>query len=608
MGAGWWLSARDSFTTSHGTRDAGVGGRVRRLVRPVPRTDYRRLNAASGRFLTFSAGNPTFGARLQPDPARRTLWLNSVRKSAARRARCKPGSSAAGDAGEPVGLPKEWTGRMVVVQRKIPCGDRFGRVFAHDIGKVPPIAAAARIPDLPPRSATVSLPDARAWNFARVAVHAPSPATVQGVAQSGVGGSGGPLPYLGRIQPAFGSHDLSQVSAHQGSRARAAARSIAARAYTFDNQVVFGGAPDLHTAAHEAAHIVQQRAGVRIPGGLSQPGDAYERQADAVAQEVVQGRSAEALLDEVTDGRAGSATGQQAVVQRAPIPTDFGEFDTTKYNKLGPAGSEYGVEIELTFNPDKTKVDARKIGLTQAVRSQLAGGAVAIEPARHTRLVPSGTGQGFEIDRTTMGAYANPLYAADAPGAKDKLGDTPTVAGWGQHGWHYTDKAGSHHQIAILKDTPSLPGRGKDAGQTFETTALGVEGTQSGVYMGSVTWGWAVDAAGKFSQLPLTLKSKGKPSAEFAAAAKQWNKWTTAGTVKTSVAPTNVYDATYSVAFTVAKDTEVSVSGGSYIHADVLYSPVTIVSGKDAGKSGRIKVNDLKDVGGGRATIKLPIP
>ena len=60
--------------------------------------------------------------------------------------------------------------------------------------------------------------------------------------------------------------------------------------------MAFGGAPDLRTAAHEAAHVVQQRGGVQLSAGVGKTGDVYERHADAVADRVVQGRSAEDLL------------------------------------------------------------------------------------------------------------------------------------------------------------------------------------------------------------------------------------------------------------------------------------------------------------------------
>lgn len=51
--------------------------------------------------------------------------------------------------------------------------------------------------------------------------------------------------------------------------------------------MAFREAPDLHTAAHEAVRVVQQRDGVRLRGGVGEAGDAYERHADAVADAVV---------------------------------------------------------------------------------------------------------------------------------------------------------------------------------------------------------------------------------------------------------------------------------------------------------------------------------
>jgi hypothetical protein len=427
------------------------------------------------------------------------------------------------------------------------------------------------------------------------------------VAERGTADSAEPYPFREQIQRGFGHHDIGNVRAHTGSHAAAAARALGARAFTFGDRVAFDGAPDLHTAAHEAAHVVQQRAGALAHGKGS---DALERHADVVADRIVQGRPAATLLDAMAPGRRSRAVAvQHRAVQRVPVKTKYGEFDTTKYDPLPPgaaAGAEIGVDIVLTFEPG-ANVDAKKIGLTQSVRSVLGGNAVAIHPAMHKRMVPSGnTGEGRQIDRSTLGAYANPLYATGVPGAKDKLEDTPTVPGWGQHGWHYTDKGKPKKQKAILKDQPSLGGHAKNSEQVFETAALAVEGAQSGTYMGSVEWGWKIDGAGTFTKLKLKLIKDAVPSAEFMAAAKQWNKWTTRGTIKTTPDPTNVYDATYSLAFTVAKDTVVTVSDG-YVHTDVHYNVVTIQSGKETGKTGRIKTNDMRDAGGGRATIDLPI-
>src|SRR5262249_50521044 len=59
---------------------------------------------------------------------------------------------------------------------------------------------------------------------------------------------------------------------------------------------------DLFTVAHEAAHVVQQRGGVQLRGGVGEQGDPYEQHANEVAALVVQGKSAEAVLDRSTGG------------------------------------------------------------------------------------------------------------------------------------------------------------------------------------------------------------------------------------------------------------------------------------------------------------------
>lgn len=137
-------------------------------------------------------------------------------------------------------------------------------------------------------------------------------------AARGTSGSPQQLPHLARIQQSFGRHDVSSVRAHVGGPAASASRELGARAYAHGDSVAFAEAPDLHTAAHEAAHVVQQQSGIArkaIDGGS---GDAHEQHADAVADAVVRGRSAEALLDPVA-GRGGGA-----VVQRKTDPSTGG--------------------------------------------------------------------------------------------------------------------------------------------------------------------------------------------------------------------------------------------------------------------------------------------
>jgi hypothetical protein len=116
------------------------------------------------------------------------------------------------------------------------------------------------------------------------------------------------LPFADRIQASFGpGHDVGSIQAHVGGAATEATSAMGATAYATGNHTVFSGAPDLHTVAHEAAHVVQQRAGVHLKGGIGQVGDGHEQHADAVADKVVRGDSAAGLLDEYAGVGAGAA-------------------------------------------------------------------------------------------------------------------------------------------------------------------------------------------------------------------------------------------------------------------------------------------------------------
>jgi len=125
-----------------------------------------------------------------------------------------------------------------------------------------------------------------------------------------VSGSGQRLPHREAIQRSFGDHDLGGIRAFVGGSGAAAAEAIGAEAYATGDAVAFQGPPTLHTAAHEAAHVVQQRAGVQLLGGVGRVGDRYERNADEVADRVVAGRSAVDLLPRSTRIRGGSSSVQ----------------------------------------------------------------------------------------------------------------------------------------------------------------------------------------------------------------------------------------------------------------------------------------------------------
>lgn len=177
--------------------------------------------------------------------------------------------------------------------------------YADYAGVPAPVQRRASSPD------TAPIPDS-GQRLAGLAFR-PDLHPVQQIASRGVSGSGGQLPHLDRIQQSFGDrHDLSGISAHVGGSAGEACKAIGAEAYATGNSVAFSKSPDLHTAAHEAAHVVQQRAGVQLKGGVGAVGDVYEQNADAVADRVVQGKSAADLLPD-----AGASQSVGAVQRKA---------------------------------------------------------------------------------------------------------------------------------------------------------------------------------------------------------------------------------------------------------------------------------------------------
>lgn len=142
---------------------------------------------------------------------------------------------------------------------------------------------------------------------------------VHAAAAQGVAGAGSELPHRAAIQASFGpAFDVGGIRAHVGGAAATASQAIGASAYATGNDVAFRGQPDLHTAAHEAAHVVQQARGVNLYGGVGAAGDSYERHADAVADRVVAGQSAAELLASGPSGGGGGAAVQRKEEDEPP--------------------------------------------------------------------------------------------------------------------------------------------------------------------------------------------------------------------------------------------------------------------------------------------------
>lgn len=380
------------------------------------------------------------------------------------------------------------------------------------------------------------------------------------------------------------SHDFSRVRVHSGAAAEQSAREVNAHAYTVEHDIVFGAGqfvPGTHEGrrliAHELTHVVQQSGSDRV---------------------------------------------QQQVMQRKKVPLDFGEFETTKFVEADGRG----VEIALKFTPDESKVDAKKIALSQSIRKTTASGdAYALSPNQANKMVASGkSGAGYAID--TLPGANNPLYGErNTLGSTQDLKDTPASANTTadpvslgvntnyELGYCYKEKptdASKKKHPASLWDKPQ-GGKNKGESKTFETAALAIEGTDKDKYYGSVSWGYKMegtDAAPTVTKIDIDSASKGTPTANFIEPAKLWNVGKTPGTIKVTADPeATVLKGDASGTEKLAKDTKVKqLETSMWGTSPAIKAEVLKADGTGSGKIIYIKIADVKDMGDGSANKKLP--
>jgi hypothetical protein len=453
------------------------------------------------------------------------------------------------------------------------------------------------------------------FDFSLIPVHSPvvrAIRTIRGVdsdsgyvsrtAEEGVRTAGGRLPHVDAIQRSFGRHDVSSIVAHTDGAASRASQAIGAEAYASHGHVAFAGNPSLSTAAHEAAHFVQQRAGVHLKSGIGEVGDPYEQHADAVGEAVVRGKSAERLLDAYAGGFQAP---HGNAIQRKDVNTHYGTFKSTKFNKLAR-----GVDIVLEFHPDPAKIDAKKIGLTQAVKLTYADGThTGIDPAKEGRRVLSGSGADYVLDR--ISTNNDPIYGSDSLAAGKGTDQTkqdnnstadPTSVGTNatyQLGYAYKDGATQKVKEAALWDKPTA-----GDGNMFETTALGLEGTDRGKYFGSVKWGYKMTAA-VVDAKDIEIGSMGVATQAYLAAADRWDNTKTRGTMEVTANPAKAKKVVDLSGVDVAKGTKgtqvgeaVSIGGGKMM----------VQIRTTAAENYYIFVTDLKDTQDGGETANVPVP
>ncbi len=120
----------------------------------------------------------------------------------------------------------------------------------------------------------------------------------------------------------------------------------------------------------------------------------------------------------------------------------------------------------MKFHPDDKEVDAKKIALSQSVRTKhKSGDFSANDPNLDTKMIKSGKSAGYVID--VLSDTNNPLYGGDNFLSKDKdLKDTPETPVGAikdekstyELGYCYKEKATDKYKKkypAILLDKPS---------------------------------------------------------------------------------------------------------------------------------------------------------
>lgn len=351
---------------------------------------------------------------------------------------------------------------------------------------------------------------------------------VHEAAASGISGAGTPLPHLATIQQLFGRHDVSSVQAHGDARAAHAAQAMGAEAFATGHHVAFAGPPSLHTAAHEAAHIVQQRGGVQLQAGVGQVGDAYERHADAVADLVVQGQSAEALLDQHAPDRASGTPASGLAIQRTPPPPFSPAIGTKTTTLIGTFG-EYTVIHGLTRNYDTSRSPPwgeYKARITLKPNAKTGGHEVAFIQTWRQKDVSTGA-------RVT--AANPPNVSAEEAGRMDpKSGmavdrasptrDKTPFFGMARSGSGLTEFSTAHKgkfggDDAFMEDKP-----GFNDPYEIEFTATATDMTD-GTPFDAIGWGFKYDSASRtFAEVtPFIVKAGSEQIAGRDRAYKKWN-------------------------------------------------------------------------------------
>jgi hypothetical protein len=329
---------------------------------------------------------------------------------------------------------------------------------------------------------------------------APDPGAAVAAAATSTGMAADPA-MRARVEQVTGA-DLGGVRVHTGAPSHVAAQSLSARAFTVGQNVHFasgeyrpGSADGNRLLAHELAHTVQQGATASAPQcklEVSQPGDAAEVEADAVAT------------------AATGAGGPVAVTQRRGVMLQreaiagnkFGSWDFTQVNTNGANSSAiYASEVNIAFKPDAATVDSTEIAFVQNVQILDSGNKSFDNRDNFKNRM---TDDGSTIDRVADRKFGYYGYNNDGSTAGNaKAGTTATKP----------------PTPATMYDKPSF--NKPDAKWNFEAAVTAKAGADAGTIYGALQWGFDVDKDNKLTSHK--AQHLDKQTAGFDKAVAKWN-------------------------------------------------------------------------------------
>ncbi|MCX6047080.1 MAG: DUF4157 domain-containing protein [Chloroflexi bacterium] len=238
------------------------------------------------------------------------------------------------------------------------------------------------------------------------------------------------------MEPRFG-HDFSQVRVHADAHAAASAHAVNARAYTVGHQIVFAEQQYATTSAgrqllaHELTHVVQQsrapredQAQGKLP--ISQPGDRFEQEADAVAAQVLADAPASASLTPSGPALQRETPGSEAEKKPAE-QQEAGEVVAEGLKTVAAQAADNNPQVKKAIiDPikDQLKGQWNRLGTGEkaatvglgAIGLGLAGGTLLSDPAGRKQLEGVNLATPFTlIPSMPLSSFTYTLPSGDSP-------------------------------------------------------------------------------------------------------------------------------------------------------------------------------------------------